>query len=168
MIFSFRIIITDYRLLLGRLFTFLLLFLWLLCSMVRSLVRLWFYGMWRMRMVGMVNIRMLVMLATYYSLYHRCSSSMDNWSRIYEDNFWETSFNYKNNYDALKQSDFQKIILFINAYLEIWSPSIFPYCCVIDIIDNGVYLCILFEIDENICVVIYTFSRLKNAFHNTS
>ena len=97
------ILISNYRLLqitdyyLARLFTFLLLCLWLLCSMVRSLVRLWFYGMWRMRMVGMVNIRMLVMLATYYSLYHRCSSSMDNWSRIYEDNFWETSL--RNNYD---------------------------------------------------------------------
>ena len=100
-IFSFRIsfgCLTGYP----RLFTFLLLFLWLLCSMVRSLVRLWFYGMRRMRMVGMVNIGMLMMLATYYSLYHRCSSSMDNWSWIYEDNFWETSF--RNNYDPFKFS----------------------------------------------------------------
>ena len=87
-----------------RLFTFLLLFLCLLCTMVRSFVRLWFYGMWRMRMVGMVNIRMLMMLPTYYSLYHRCSSSMDNWSRIYEDNFWETSL--RNNYDPYKPIKF--------------------------------------------------------------
>ena len=39
---------------------------------------------------------------------------------------------------VINQSYFQKIILFINAYLEIWSPSIFPYCCVIEIIDDAV------------------------------
>ena len=54
----------------------------------------------------------------------------------------------------INQLNFQQIILFINAYLEIWSPSIFPYCCVIEIIYNDVYICRLFKIDENIRVVI--------------
>ena len=135
------------------LFTFLLLFLLLLCSMVRSLVRLWFYGMWRMRMVGMVNIRMLMMLATYYSLYHRCSSSMDNWSRIYENNFVGASF--RNNYNPyITQNWFSKSYLIDKCVPWSMESKYFPvllrywnnwYCRL---------FCILCKIDENIFVVI--------------